>query len=59
MFAPVLQSQAKIRIPIIEETKEKIEKFLLNLILDFDVWFVIFFYNELKILELFYNLLLL
>ncbi|HJJ21951.1 MAG: hypothetical protein O2834_01855 [Crenarchaeota archaeon] len=32
MFAPVLQSQAKIRIPIIEETKEKIEKFLLNLI---------------------------
>jgi hypothetical protein len=32
MFAPVLQSQAKKRIPIIEEVKEKIEQCLLNLI---------------------------
>jgi hypothetical protein len=32
MFAPVLQSQAKKRIPMIENVKEKIEKFLLNLI---------------------------
>jgi len=32
MFAPVLQSQAKKRIPIIDETKEKIEQYLLNLI---------------------------
>ncbi|MDB4342325.1 hypothetical protein OAH42_01880 [Nitrosopumilus sp.] len=32
MFAPVLQSQAKKRIPMIENAKEKIEKFLLNLI---------------------------
>jgi len=32
MFAPVLQSQAKKRIPIINETKEKIEQGLLNLI---------------------------
>ena len=31
MFAPVLQSQAKKRIPMIENVKEKIEKFLLNL----------------------------
>ena len=31
MFAPVLQSQAKKRIPMIEKVKEKIEKFLLNL----------------------------
>ena len=32
MFAPVLQSQAKKRIPIIDETKEKMEQGLLNLI---------------------------
>ena len=32
MFAPVLQSQAKKRIPIIDETKEKMEQCLLNLI---------------------------
>ncbi len=32
MFAPVLQSQAKKRIPIIEETQIKIEKFLLGTI---------------------------
>ena len=32
MFAPVLQSQAKKRIPIIEEVKKKIEQCLLNLI---------------------------
>jgi hypothetical protein len=32
MFAPVLQSQAKKRIPIIEEVKEKIEQSLLNII---------------------------
>ena len=31
MFAPVLQSQAKKRIPMIENVKQKIEKFLLNL----------------------------
>ena len=31
MFAPVLQSQAKKRIPMIENAKEKIKKFLLNL----------------------------
>ena len=30
MFAPVLQSQSKKRIPMIEETKIKIEKFLLG-----------------------------
>tara|TARA_B110001454_G_scaffold217542_1_gene243121 strand:+ start:649 stop:1074 length:426 start_codon:yes stop_codon:yes gene_type:complete len=30
MFAPVLQSQAKKRIPMIDETKEKIEQILLN-----------------------------
>ena len=30
MFAPVLQSQAKKRIPMIESTKENIEKFLLD-----------------------------
>ena len=30
MFAPVLQSQAKKRIPMINETKEKIEQILLN-----------------------------
>ena len=30
MFAPVLQSQAKKRIPMIESTKENIEKFLLG-----------------------------
>ena len=30
MFAPVLQSQAKKRIPMIEETKTSIEKFLLD-----------------------------
>ena len=30
MFAPVLQSQAKKRIPMIEETQIKIEKFLLG-----------------------------
>jgi hypothetical protein len=30
MFAPVLQSQAKKRIPIIEETEIQIEKFLLG-----------------------------
>ena len=32
MFAPVLQSQAKKRIPMIEEVKEKIEQSLLNII---------------------------
>ena len=32
MFAPVLQSQAKKRIPIIEEVKEKTEQSLLNII---------------------------
>ena len=32
MFAPVLQSQAKKRIPIIEEVKKKIEQCLLDLI---------------------------
>ena len=32
MFAPVLQSQAKKRIPIIEEVKEKMEQSLLNII---------------------------
>ena len=32
MFAPVLQSQAKKRIPIIEKVKEKIEQSLLNII---------------------------
>ena len=32
MFAPVLQSQAKKRIPIIDETKEKMEQGLLNVI---------------------------
>ena len=32
MFAPVLHSQAKKRIPIIDETKEKMEQGLLNLI---------------------------
>jgi hypothetical protein len=32
MFAPVLQSQAKKRIPIIKEVKEKIEQSLLNII---------------------------
>jgi len=31
MFAPVLQSQAKKRIPMIDNVKEQIEKFLLNL----------------------------
>ena len=31
MFAPVLQSQAKKRIPMIDDVKEQIEKFLLNL----------------------------
>ncbi len=30
MFAPVLQSQAVKRIPIIDETKEKIKQYLLN-----------------------------
>tara|TARA_B110000196_G_scaffold39966_1_gene30515 strand:- start:176 stop:601 length:426 start_codon:yes stop_codon:yes gene_type:complete len=30
MFAPVLQAQAKKRIPMIEDVKEKVEKFLLN-----------------------------
>ena len=30
MFAPVLQSQAKKRIPMIESTKENIERFLLD-----------------------------
>ena len=30
MFAPVLQSQAKKRIPMIESTKENIKKFLLD-----------------------------
>ena len=30
MFAPVLQSQAKKRVPIIDETKEKINQYLLN-----------------------------
>ena len=30
MFAPVLQSQAKKRIPMIESAKENIEKFLVN-----------------------------
>ena len=30
MFAPVLQSQAKKRIPMIDETKEMIEQILLN-----------------------------
>ncbi len=30
MFAPVLQSQAKKRIPMIESTKENIEKFLFD-----------------------------
>ncbi len=30
MFAPVLQAQAKKRIPMIESTKENIEKFLLD-----------------------------
>jgi len=30
MFAPVLQSQAKKRIPMIENAKENIEKFLVN-----------------------------
>ena len=30
MFAPVLQSQAKKRIPLIESAKENIEKFLLD-----------------------------
>ena len=30
MFAPVLQSQAKKRIPMIESTKEDIERFLLD-----------------------------
>ena len=30
MFAPVLQSQAKKRIPMIESTKENIQKFLLD-----------------------------
>ena len=30
MFAPVLQSQAKKRIPMIESTKKNIEKFLLD-----------------------------
>ena len=30
MFAPVLQSQAKKRIPMIESAKENIEKFLLD-----------------------------
>ena len=32
MFAPVLQSQARKRVPIIDETKEKINQYLLNLI---------------------------
>ena len=31
MFAPVLQSQAKKRIPMIDDVKEQIERFLLNL----------------------------
>ena len=30
MFAPILQSTAKKRIPLIDETKEKIEKFLIG-----------------------------
>ena len=30
MFAPVLQSQARKRVPIIDETKEKINQYLLN-----------------------------
>ncbi|RZD45638.1 MAG: hypothetical protein CXT78_05030 [Thaumarchaeota archaeon] len=30
MFAPVLQSQARKRMPIIDETKEKINQYLLN-----------------------------
>ena len=30
MFAPVLQSQARKRVPIIDETKEKIKQYLLN-----------------------------
>jgi hypothetical protein len=30
MFAPVLQSQAVKRIPIIDETKEKVKQYLLN-----------------------------
>ena len=30
MFAPVLQSQARKRIPIIDETKEKINQYLLD-----------------------------
>jgi len=30
MFAPVLQSQARKRIPMIDETKEKMEQILLN-----------------------------
>jgi hypothetical protein len=32
MFAPVLQSQAKKRIPMINEVKEKVEQSLLNII---------------------------
>ena len=32
MFAPVLQSQARKRVPMINEAKEKIEKSLLNII---------------------------